>query len=367
VLFATFPVYLFVLPIVLLAGLEFRAWDAGLVLGSVALVTFFVSPYAGKLSDRIGPERLCMLGSLFVALGYLALLLVDVSSGPLTVLVAMVPIGIGTGLFFSPNNALILGSVPPSRAGMASGLIGTMRQAGYAVGFAVIASLFTFIQNRFETSWALQGLLPLPGEMARRLSHVYEWGGLWSPEMLTFILHISALVGATITLLVMLYSTPKLQLGLEGYLVTIGFVALIATASLLDVARRSPLRLAQDAFIPPHEEVRAQPVKAFGMAQRLPKGAGGPKTGKEVFALYCLACHGQDAKGVANLTDSDLAAFLREGRSPDAADSKTKRLMPGMKNYMGFTEENYGMVVDYLRELSGTAPKKTAAAKTASP
>jgi len=61
ILFASFPVYLFVLPVVLLAGLELPAWDAGLLLGSVALVTFAVSPYAGRAADRLGAVRLGML------------------------------------------------------------------------------------------------------------------------------------------------------------------------------------------------------------------------------------------------------------------------------------------------------------------
>lgn len=365
ILFATFPVYLFVLPIVLIGGLELPAFDAGLLLGAVALVTFFVSPWAGKLSDRMGPERLCMLGAAFVAAGYLALMLIEVGSTPATILVPMVLLGIGTGLFFSPNNALILGSVPPARTGMASGLIGTMRQSGYAIGFAVVASLFTFVQTRFESAWSRQGLLPLPGAMAARLSHVYEWGGLWSPEMLTFILHVGALLGASVTLLVVLYSTPRLALGLSGYLTTIAFVALIALAALLDVSRRSELRLARSAFVAPPEERALPAVRAFGWASRAPIGQERLRSGPEVYALYCQACHGQQARGLQNLglnlttsafvakrSDAELVEFLREGRSPDAKDSVTKKLMPGMKNYAGFAEENYAKVVEYLRTLN---------------
>lgn len=365
ILFATFPVYLFVLPIVLIAGLELTAWDAGLLLGSVALITFLVSPSAGKLSDRIGAERLCMVGAGFVAAGYLALLAIGVASGPRTILAPMVLIGIGTGLFFSPNNALILGGVPPARAGMASGLIGTLRQAGYALGFAVIASLFTFVQTRFETAWSRQGLLPLPGPMAERLSHVYEWGGLWSPEMLTFILHVAALVSAALTLLVVLYSAPRLALGLQGYLTTVGFVALIGLAAVLDVARRSELRLAGSAFVPAAAAAELPAVKAFGWAARAPVGQERLRGGPELYALYCQACHGADARGVANLglnlrtsafvrraSDAELLRLLRDGRARDARDSVTRRLMPGMRNFAGFAEENYAAVVEYLRGLN---------------
>ncbi len=40
-----------------------------------------------------------------------------------------------------------------TRAGMASGLIGTMRQSGYAVGFAITASLFAAMQDGFAHDW----------------------------------------------------------------------------------------------------------------------------------------------------------------------------------------------------------------------
>jgi mono/diheme cytochrome c family protein len=229
----------------------------------------------------------------------------------------------------------------------------------------VVASLFTFVQTRFEGAWSRQGLLPLPREMAERLARVYEWGGLWSPEMLTFILHVGALVVASVTLLVLLYSTPKLALGLEGYLTTIAFVVLIAAAAVLDVARRSELRLADSAFVPPSAQRALPAVKAFGWARRAPIGQDRLKTANEIYAAYCQACHGEGARGLQNLglnlttsqfvakrSDSDLIAFLREGRSPDAKDSVTKKLMPGMKNYAGFAEEYYAKIVEHIRKLN---------------
>lgn len=70
VLFASFPLYLFVFPIVMINGLEMRAWDAGMTLGVVALATVLVAGPAGRLSDRVGAERLCMLGAAMTAPGY---------------------------------------------------------------------------------------------------------------------------------------------------------------------------------------------------------------------------------------------------------------------------------------------------------
>jgi EmrB/QacA subfamily drug resistance transporter len=362
ILFASFPTYLFVFPIVLLAGLEFTAWNAGLMLGAVALVTFVVSPYAGKLSDRIGPERLCMTGAAFVMTGYLAMLLIRVTSGPLTILISMVLVGIGTGLFFSPNNALIIGSVPASRAGMAAGLIGTMRQAGYAVGFAIMASLFTFIQSRFEMSWAEGGVLALPEPMAQRLAYAYEAGGVWSPEMLVFIFHVSALLGAFLTLLTVLYSSPRFSF--KDQLVPLGLSGLLAVAAILGLASRSELRLAESAYIPPSIQREIPPPKAFGWAAKLPPDTGERST-QEVWAIYCTACHGPEGAGIENLglnlitstfvarqSDEQLVEFLKCGRAADAEDSQSKRPMPGMESYAGFKDGYYTQLVERLRKIN---------------
>jgi EmrB/QacA subfamily drug resistance transporter len=370
VLFATFPIYLFVLPIVLLGGLEMPAWDAGLLLGSVALVTFFVSPYAGRASDRIGAERLCMIGVLLVMAGYLALLLLRVDVPRPLVLVPMALIGTGTGLFFSPNNRLIITGVPPERAGMASGLIGTMRQSGYAVGFALMASFFTVVQDAFEGAWSRDGLRPLPERVAARLAHVYEIGGAWSPEMLVFICRTGAILAAGLCLFALVASARGLALSGGGRLVVAGFTLLLSTVGVLELALRSDLRVGGDdrwrgAALATATRASLVPVAPFGMAARAPRRFAELMTGPEAFALYCAACHGKDGKGVLNLgvdlttsafarreSPERLAAFLREGRLPESPESRTRRLMPGMKNYPSFAPELYERVVSHVKALS---------------
>ena len=181
--FASFPVYLFILPIIMINGLELTAWDAGLALGAAALATLLISPVAGNLSDRIGPEKLCMSGALLTGFGYMLLFLVNADSGAFEIIPAMIFIGGGTGLFFSPNNNLMLSSAPPERAGMVSGLFGVYRQSGYALGFAITASLFTAIQNWFDVNWAYDSLSATTVESADTLTVIYNQGSQWSPEV----------------------------------------------------------------------------------------------------------------------------------------------------------------------------------------
>ena len=51
-------------------------------------------------------------------------------------------IGMGAGLVATPMNAAILASVPPTHAGMGSGVLNASRQIGTALGVAVFASFF---------------------------------------------------------------------------------------------------------------------------------------------------------------------------------------------------------------------------------
>jgi EmrB/QacA subfamily drug resistance transporter len=369
IMFASFPVYLFILPIILIAGLELRAFDAGLILGSVALVTFFVSPYAGKLSDRMGPERLCMLGAALVVLGYLSMLLIRVESGSGTLLVPMVLIGVGTGFYFSPNNAIIIGSVPPHLAGMASGLIGTFRQAGYAVGFALMANLFTLIQTVYEGDWMAQSLRPMPESFARQLSHLIEVGGLWSPEMLVFIGHVGAVTAAFLGVLSAMYSWRRVSLRGDDQALLLTATVLVFVLIGSSVAVASDLRLGTSmaSFLDGGRRT-ADRVRAFGWAAKYPKPQPRARTGADVYAGFCASCHGANAEGLADagpslsasafvneLSDRQLTEFLRLGRPENAPDSKRRRLMPGLGRTNGFRESDYPLVIEYLRSKTSGA------------
>ena len=294
VMFMSFPAYLFLLPLLLIAGLELPAWDAGLLLGVVAVLTFLVSPLAGRLSDRFGAATLCTAGTLLVMAGYLAFLLIGTASGAATVLISMVLIGVGTGLFFSPNNREIMSSVPPEKAGMASGMIGTLRQAGYAFGFAVTASLFTWIQDRFEVSWTRQALDHVDTSSAVELGEIFERGGIWSPEVLVYIFHVGAIISAALLIVAAVYSWPRAALSGTQRLAPVAATAILAVAGVGFYASGSALEI--DSTVA-DASTGIPEITPFGMASRTAVGveAGGTPTlltGREVFGYYCADCHG---------------------------------------------------------------------------
>ena len=99
-----------------------------------------VAPLAGRLADRLGARPLTVGGMTLVAVGLAVLGARRPPTVGFLLLVALV--GIGMGLFTSPNNASIMGAAPGQRAGMASGVLNMTRGTGTALGLALTGTVF---------------------------------------------------------------------------------------------------------------------------------------------------------------------------------------------------------------------------------
>ena len=122
-------------------GLGYGTVRSGLSLMAMPLAFGVVAPLAGRLADRLGARPLTVSGMAIVAvsLGIMAVL-----RPPTAVfLLLLAAVGIGMGLFTSPNNASIMGAAPEQQAGMASGVLNMTRGMGTALGLALTGSVFT--------------------------------------------------------------------------------------------------------------------------------------------------------------------------------------------------------------------------------
>lgn len=113
------------------------AQSAGLILVIQPAVMALLSPMAGAISDRLEPRRLASLGMGFTALG-LALLALNGSSSLWLVSFYLVLLGIGFGLFSSPNTNAVMSSVEPRYYGVASATLGTMRLTGQMLSMGIV-------------------------------------------------------------------------------------------------------------------------------------------------------------------------------------------------------------------------------------
>jgi EmrB/QacA subfamily drug resistance transporter len=132
---------LLLVPFYLSRGLGFGAARAGLELMALPVAFGLVAPFAGRLADRVGARLLTVGGMLLVAAGLSSLAALRPGTAGLLIFLAV--IGVGLGLFTSPNNAAIMGAAPPHQTGMASGILNMSRGMGTAFGLALTGLLFT--------------------------------------------------------------------------------------------------------------------------------------------------------------------------------------------------------------------------------
>jgi EmrB/QacA subfamily drug resistance transporter len=117
--------------------------QAGLVLAAQPLVMALTSPMAGRLSDRVQPRLVASAGMALAVVALLMLSLLTASTPMPYVLVSLGVIGLGLGLFSSPNTNAIMGSVDRKQYGLATGVLSTMRATGMTVSMAVVMLLFS--------------------------------------------------------------------------------------------------------------------------------------------------------------------------------------------------------------------------------
>ncbi|MDA8219964.1 MAG: MFS transporter [Dehalococcoidales bacterium] len=114
---------------------------AGMIAAVVPFVRMLLASPSGLLSDRIGSRWLSGLGAGLTALGGLGLYTLTYNPSIVWLVGSLVLIGLGTGLFFSPNMHATMASVPPDRLGTAAGALGVRRNLGQSFGVALAACL----------------------------------------------------------------------------------------------------------------------------------------------------------------------------------------------------------------------------------
>lgn len=116
----------------------------GILMTAIPMTIFFVAPISGRLSDKYGSRVLSSLG-MIVLCSAMALLAIPwhglMSERATSLGVYLVLVGLGIGLFQSPNNNAIMGAVARNHLGVASALLATVRNFGLVTGAALSTSL----------------------------------------------------------------------------------------------------------------------------------------------------------------------------------------------------------------------------------
>lgn len=132
---------LFVLSVYLQSILGYSPLTAGLILLAQPIFMSISAPIAGALSDRISAQILSSIGMGLKTVGFLFLATLGTSSPIESVIIPLIVVGTGHGFFSSPNVNSVMGSVTAEKFGIASGTMGTIRQAGQSIGVAVLGGI----------------------------------------------------------------------------------------------------------------------------------------------------------------------------------------------------------------------------------
>ena len=108
----------------------------GLLMTCFPLMVMAVAPFSGSLSDRLGTRELAVTGASICAAALVAMAFLPVAAPALAVGWRLAFFGLGSGIFQSPNNSAVMGSVPRPHLGIASGILATARNTGMALGIA---------------------------------------------------------------------------------------------------------------------------------------------------------------------------------------------------------------------------------------
>jgi EmrB/QacA subfamily drug resistance transporter len=116
---------------------------AGLELAPMAIGMLVASPIAGVHADRRGSRGLAAMGMLLTAVGLAGMTTLQAHTAYVWSAVWLTLVGIGSGMFNSPNTAAMMGVVPVHRRGVAAGARVMLQNTGAVISIAFVMAIVT--------------------------------------------------------------------------------------------------------------------------------------------------------------------------------------------------------------------------------
>lgn len=116
---------------------------AGILLAPFAVSMMVISPISGYFSDKYGARILSSAGLLISAVGLLGLMFINTHTSNTELIIWMLIMGFGSGMFFSPNTSAIMGMVPADKRGVAAGVRTMANNAGSVLSIAISMAIIS--------------------------------------------------------------------------------------------------------------------------------------------------------------------------------------------------------------------------------
>lgn len=110
--------------------------QTGYILMILPVVQLFAAPVAGSLSDKIGPKLITFIGLALLLISQIGYMLCNLKSSIWLFIISIAIMGLGSGIFSSPNNSLVMGSVEQKDLGVAGSINSLSRNLGMVIGIS---------------------------------------------------------------------------------------------------------------------------------------------------------------------------------------------------------------------------------------
>jgi len=155
---ATFAI-MFLMSLYLQSLLHHDTRIAGFVLLAQPVIMVIVSPFSGRLSDRVNPRIVSFIGMAITTMSLFLFAFIGLDTPMYLIVSNLAVCGVGFGLFASPNSNAVMGSVEKSSYGLASAALGSMRMIGQSLSMAVAALILSGFVGYVQLSLASPTLL----------------------------------------------------------------------------------------------------------------------------------------------------------------------------------------------------------------
>ncbi len=154
---------------------------AGIFMLPMSIGIALTGPLSGWLSDKHGARVLATVGMVITGSAFLVFTLLPSNFEYLPFAIVLLILGIGNGIFMSPNMASVMNSCPPEHRGAASGMRSTLQNCGQTISQAIffaiiIISLNATLPTALSTAVSNTGASP---QIASAFSHTPAAGALF--------------------------------------------------------------------------------------------------------------------------------------------------------------------------------------------
>lgn len=134
-------------PFYLQKAIKMPPEKAGIFMMVYPITVALIAPVSGYLSDSLGSEVLTLIGLIVTAIGLILIATLSLNSNQISIILKVSVLGIGNGLFQSPNNSIVMSTVPRYKLGIAASINALTRNVGMVFG---IAFSLTLLYNRMS-------------------------------------------------------------------------------------------------------------------------------------------------------------------------------------------------------------------------